>query len=150
EYGLRQVREALGRLATLRGAAGLDAWSRLAPEAIVERWRDLLASRLWPAERDRARPLVHQCRRALEAEAFDSSHPKLRERRAALLDRLPLLDSDGPPCLVERLDELVGLLRVNDLPRKGAWPSEEVYEEIRTCFTSLRQHVNDHIKPALV
>ncbi len=37
DYGLRQVREALGRLASTRGAVDLNEWSRLAPEAIVER-----------------------------------------------------------------------------------------------------------------
>ena len=42
DYGLRQVREALGRLASTRGAVDLDEWSRLAPEAIVERWRTIL------------------------------------------------------------------------------------------------------------
>ncbi len=35
DYGLRQVREALGRLASSRGAVDPDEWSRLAPEAIV-------------------------------------------------------------------------------------------------------------------
>src|SRR5262249_349733 len=93
-------------------------------------------------------PLVGRCQRLLEA--LDSPLPKLRERRAALLDALPLLDPLGPPCPVERLDELVGLLRVTDLPRKGSWPSDELYEEIRGTFESLRDSIKDHIKPAVV
>src|SRR5439155_10400559 len=80
DYGLRQVREALGQLASGRGAVGWDAWSQLDPEAIVERWRALLDDRLWSAVRDRAWPLVVPCRRVLEP--MDSNHPKIRERRA--------------------------------------------------------------------
>jgi ATP-dependent helicase/nuclease subunit A len=148
DYGLRQVREALGRLASLRAGGGPDAWSQPAPEAIVERWRALVATRLWPGALDRVAPLVAQCRRWLQE--LDSSLPKLRERRTVLLDSLPLLDPGRSPCPIERLHELVGLLRVADLPRKGSWPSGEVYEALKVGFASLREAIDDHIKPALV
>ena len=57
DYGLRQVREALGRLAALRGAVSLEEWAQQEPEAIAERWRAVAADRLWPTVRDRAQPI---------------------------------------------------------------------------------------------
>jgi ATP-dependent helicase/nuclease subunit A len=146
DYGLRQVREALGRLAGARGAPGLEDWSRQGPEAIVQRWRALSEARLWPAVRDRAGPLVDRCRRLLEP--LDSTHPKIAERRAAALDLLRLLEPGAPPCPAERLDELVQLLRVNDLPRQVSWPSGEVYEQVKDAFALLRDHIKDHVRPA--
>ena len=58
DYGLRQVRESLGRLAMLRGAVGLEDWARQEPGAIAERWSTLAVERLWPIVLDRVRPLV--------------------------------------------------------------------------------------------
>ena len=53
DYGLRQVREALGRLATLRGAVGLEEWA--AAGARGDR-RALARPRRRPALADGARP----------------------------------------------------------------------------------------------
>ncbi|HZW32098.1 MAG TPA: UvrD-helicase domain-containing protein, partial [Isosphaeraceae bacterium] len=147
DYGLRQVREALGRLAGARGAVGLDTWTQHDPEAILDRWRALRDDRLWPAVRDRAGPLVGHCRRLLES--IDCDHAKIRERRAALLEGLKVLDPGAAPGSTDRLDQMVELLRVNDLPRKGSWPSEGVYEDVKQAFTALREHIKDQVKPAL-
>jgi ATP-dependent helicase/nuclease subunit A len=43
----------------------------------------------------------------------------------------------------------VELLRVSDLPRKGSWPSEEAFEEVKQAFTALREHIRDQVQPAL-
>jgi ATP-dependent helicase/nuclease subunit A len=147
DYGLRQVREALGRLASLRGAVGLDEWVRQEPEAIVERWRTLAAGRLWPTVRDRAGMAAARCRRRLEA--LESDVAKIRDRREALLEALGLLDPDSPPCPVDRLDELTALLRVADLPRVASWPSEEIYEEIKAVFAELREQLQKQVRPVL-
>ncbi|MGP0062548.1 MAG: UvrD-helicase domain-containing protein [Isosphaeraceae bacterium] len=147
DYGLRQVREALGRLASVRGASGLDEWSRLDPEAIVDHWRAQYAQRLWPAVRDRVRPVVRHCGRVLEA--LDTTHPKIHERRLALLDALRDFDAGEAPCSAAQLDGLVELLRVNDLPRKGSWPSEDVYESVKDAIAALRDDINKRVKPAM-
>ncbi len=147
DYGLRQVREALGRLASMRGTVGLEEWARQEPEAIVERWRSMAGNTLWPRVLDRANPLTSHCRRLLER--LDSDVPKIRDRRAALLDALCLLDPGAPPCPADRLDELVALMRVSDLPRAASWPSEETYEAIKTTFADLREHIKKHVSPAL-
>ena len=91
DYGLRQVREALGRLASVRGTADLDDWSQLAPEAIVEHWRARYADRLWPAVRDRVLPSVRHCRQVLEA--LDTTHPKIHEQPPGIARRP---ESPGP------------------------------------------------------
>jgi ATP-dependent helicase/nuclease subunit A len=147
DYGLRQVREALGRLASMRGTVGLEEWARQDPEAIVKHWRAMAENRLWPTVLDRASPLTSHCRRLLER--LDSDAPKIRDRRAALLDALRLLDPGAPPCPADRLDELVALMRVSDLPRAASWPSEEIYEALKTTFTDLREHIKKYVSPAL-
>ena len=146
DYGLRQVREALGRLVSVRGATSLDDWSAQSPESIVAHWRTQYVEKLWPVVRDRARPLINHCRRVLEA--LDTTQPKIQERRLGLLDALQSLDSAEVPA-ADQLDELVSLLRVADLPRKGAWPSEEVYESVKDAITAVRDHLNKQMKPAL-
>jgi ATP-dependent helicase/nuclease subunit A len=147
DYGLRQVRDALGPLASGRAAPDIEAWSQLALEAIVERWQVLMGNRVWPAARDMAWPHVRRCRRLLEG--LDSREPKIRERRAALLDALDRLVPEALPCPAADLDELVALLRVSDLPRKKGWPSDQVHDEIRDAFEALREEIKDHVKPAI-
>jgi ATP-dependent helicase/nuclease subunit A len=147
DYGLRQVREALGRLAMLRGAVGLEDWARQEPGAIAERWLALAADRLWPMVLDGARPLAAHCRRLLEP--LDSDITRIRDRRAAVLETLRILDPGQAPCPADRLDELVALLRVQDLPRAGSWPSEATYEAIKTAFAELREHLQKQLRPAL-
>jgi ATP-dependent helicase/nuclease subunit A len=147
DYGLRQVREALGRLASLRGVVGLDDWVRRGPEAIANSWRALAADRLWPAVLDRARPMAMHCHRLLEA--LDCDVPRIRERRAALLEAIRVLDPGTPPCPADRIDELTVLLRVADLPRAASWPSEETYEGVKTAFADLREQLQKYVRPAL-
>jgi ATP-dependent helicase/nuclease subunit A len=147
DYGLRQVREALVRLASVRGASGLDEWSQLAPEFIVGHWQNQYDFRLWPTVRDRVSPTVRHCRRVLET--LDTTNPKIQDRRLALLDALSLLDPGQVRCSAQQLDELVELLRVADLPRKGSWPSEDVYEAVRDAIAALRDDLKKHVKPAM-
>jgi ATP-dependent helicase/nuclease subunit A len=147
DYGLRQVREALGRLATFRGAVRPEDWAALEPEAIVDRWRSLAADRLWPMVLERAQSRVALCGWLLQS--LDSDVTKIRDRRLALLDAFRLLEPGSPPCPLDRLDELVGLARVQDLPRAGSWPSEEIYEAIKTALAELRDHLQKQVRPAL-
>lgn len=147
EFGLRQVREALGRLAASRGAVELDDWARLSPEEIVGRWRDLAECKIWPLARDGAAALVARCRDVLEW--LDSDVPKIAERAAAVLAAMRVLDAGAPPCPASWIEDLVGLLRVQDLPRASSWPSPEGYEAVKVAFGDLREHLRKHIIPAL-
>ncbi len=147
EFGLAQVRDALGRLATQRNAIDLEEWAGLTPQAIVDRWLDLARERLWPAVRDRAAAIAATCSRRLVR--LDSDNSRIMERAAAVFEGLAILGPTAPPCSVDRLDELVGLLRVQDLPRAPAWPSQEVYEGVKDAFTELREHLRKEVRPAL-
>ena len=74
DYGLRQVREALGRLASLRTDVGLDEWARQEPETIIEQHGERsprIGSGRWSSIA-RGRP-SRQCRRLLEP--LDSDEP---------------------------------------------------------------------------
>ncbi len=147
DYGLAQVRDALGRLTTARGGVELAEWASLEPGAIVDRWLGLARERLWPAVRDRAAAIAATCSRRLVR--LDSDNPRIMERAAAVFEALSILGPTAPPCPVDRLDELVGLLRVQDLPRAAAWPSQEVYDGVKDAFTELREHLRKEVRPAL-
>ena len=147
DYGLRQVREALGRLSSLRTDVGLGEWARQEPEEIVGRWRAVAVDRLWPMVLDRARPTVAHCRRLLEV--LDSDEPRINDRRLAMLDALRVVDPGSTPCPVDRLDELLALARIQDLPRAASWPSPEIHEAIKIAFTELREQIQNQIRPAL-
>ncbi|MHB1561480.1 MAG: UvrD-helicase domain-containing protein, partial [Isosphaeraceae bacterium] len=147
DYGLAQVRDALGLLANGRGGVDLEEWAVLEPGAIADRWLSLARERLWPAVRDRARAIAATCSRRLVR--LDSDNPRIMERAAAVFEGLGILGPTEPPCSVDRLDELVGLLRVQDLPRAGSWPSQEVYDSVKDAFTELREHLRKEVRPAL-
>ncbi len=145
DHGLAQIRESLGRLLTFR-AVDLEAWSLQKPAEIAAGWRALANDRLWPMMLDRAQPLVEPCRELLRKLVTDQ--PKLAERRLALLEVLPQLDTGASPCPSDRLDELITLLRVQDLPKAPKWPTLEIYEACRDAFKELRDHIDKKIKPA--
>ncbi len=146
DHGLAQIREALGRLLTFR-AVDLESWSQQDPSEIAARWRALADDRLWPMLLDRAQSLVEPCRCLLRD--LVSDHPKIAERRFTLLDALRQLDPGAPPSPSDRLDELVSLLRVQDLPRAPSWPSAEIHASIRDAFKELREHIDNKLKPAM-
>ncbi len=142
DYGLGQIREALGLLLATRAAGDLDAWIELTPEEIVARW-----SRVWEAQ---GRPAVLRvlssvarcCRELLGR--IPTSHPKLQERRAELLERLPALESGA--CSDEQLSEVRRLARVDDLRDKAIWPEPESKEAVKTVFESLRKAIDQVAK----
>ena len=80
---------------------------------------------------DRARPTLAHCFRLLEA--LDTDEPRIRERRESMLDALPVLNPGSPPCSVDQLDTLLGLARVQNLPRAASWPSSPCGGCTSTC-----------------
>ena len=148
DYGLRQVREALGRLASIarRGRPGGvgEAGARGDRRALAGDGRRHGSGRRSSTAHG---PLAAHCRRLLErarlGRAEDPRPPRGPARRPAppRPRRTPLPR--------RRLDELVGLLRVADLPRAASWPSEEIYEAVKDAFAELREHIKKHVSPAL-
>lgn len=142
DYGLRQIREALGALLATRTAGELDDWGRLDPKELAARW-----ARAWE---DRGRSAVFRelaslgrcCRDVLSA--LDAAHPKLQERRADLLQRLSRLE-DGT-CSESLLEEIRTLARVNDLGAKSIWPDPEAKAAVKQVFESLRKKISDAIQ----
>ena len=134
DYGLRQVREALGRLASMRGAVGLEEWAQQDPEAIVEHWRAMRRGQaLADGPRPRIGPWPSHCRRLLEG----STRTCRRSATAALalLDALRLLDPGAAP-LPRRPPRRAGGAAAGrrPAPQAASWPSEEIYEAIKDAI----------------
>jgi ATP-dependent helicase/nuclease subunit A len=138
DYGLRQIREALGTLLSSRTAADLESWSEIPSAELVDRW-----SRVWqeqgrPAVLQSLAPLARCCRELLSV--VQATAPKLRERRAELLLRLPSLEQGT--CSAVQLDEIRALARVSDLAAKGIWPAPEIKAAVKRVFESLRNKID--------
>jgi ATP-dependent helicase/nuclease subunit A len=138
--GLGTIREALSALTSARQSFDLDTWASLEPEAMVARWHQVISDRVWPLLLRQATPVVAFCRTALES--LESAHPKIRERRALLLEALQRLEPGSPRPTTALIEDLIKLARVQDLPRKNSWPSEQVYETVKTSVGKLRDQLN--------
>ena len=146
DYGLRQIREALGTLLATRTAGDLDSWCEFEPEELVAHW-----TRVWE---EQGRPAVLRglisparcCRDVLTR--LEPTHPKLKERRTELLDRLPVLEHGA--CTNLQLAEIRNLARVNDLGAKGIFPAPEVKQAVKGVFASLRDKIDDVVDKLLI
>jgi ATP-dependent helicase/nuclease subunit A len=139
DYGLRQIREALGMLLSNRTAADLGAWTEIPAEKLADRWARVWEKQGRPALLRTLVPPARCCRELTSA--IQAAHPKLRERRAELLLRLPALEQGT--CSDLELDQIKALARVSDLGAKGIWPAPEVKEAVKCVFEALRNKIAD-------
>ena len=78
------------RLLATRTAGDLDSWCELEPQELVDRWTRVWEEQGRPAVLRGLVPMARCCRDLLLE--LEATHPKLQERRAELLDRLPVLE----------------------------------------------------------
>ena len=91
DYGLGQIREAVGGILATRTAGDLDAWATLEPQELLDRWDRVWAEQGRPAVLRGIAPVARCCRELLMK--LDATHPKLQQRRVELLDLLPGLEA---------------------------------------------------------
>ncbi len=148
DYGLRQVREALGRLAAFRGAVGLEELGgSVRPKTIAEHWRP--PGRRTPLA-DGARPRRGQSSCGAAGHSNDSTPtppdpraPRRSSPRSASWLR------PSPPAPSTGSTSWSACCACIDLPRAASWPSPEDYEAVKTAFAELRDHLRDQVRPAL-
>lgn len=146
DYGLRQIRTALDTMLATRMAGDLGSGCELDPKELVDRWMRVWEEQGRPAVLRGLVPLARCCRDLLTG--LEATHPKLRDRRAELLERLPMLEQRT--CSDLQLDEIRGLARVNDLSAKGIWPAPEIKEAVKGVFASLRDKIDDVLKKGAI
>jgi ATP-dependent helicase/nuclease subunit A len=137
DYGLGQIREVLGLLIASRTAGDLGAWLDLSARELVGRWTEVWEQQGRPAAALGLAPAAKCCRELLAG--LGSVHPKLRQRRAELMERLPLLESGE--CSGDLLAQVKSLARVADLRGQGIWPGDDVQKAVKAVFESLRKKI---------
>lgn len=146
EFSLARVREALALLASRRAIGDLDPWADRSADEIIGKWQVA-----WEEE-GRAARLQKLAQAARRCVAFladnDCDHPRMRERRAALLERLPgVLEPSGPE-FSTWLGEIKEQARVQGGGGKDAWANEEVYDQVKRHLEELRKEIDDFVKKA--
>src|SRR4051812_356878 len=142
EFGLGRVRQALGHLVD-RGAIGdLDEWASLSAGEIVDRWKAAWEEQGRPARLDKVVQVARRCREFLSE--HEPTHPKMRQRRLALLGLIPLIGEKGGDDAL--LEEIVENAKVQGGGNKTHWESEALYEQIKERLTLVRDAIKDYRK----
>ncbi|MGE5756753.1 MAG: UvrD-helicase domain-containing protein, partial [Planctomycetaceae bacterium] len=142
EFGLGRVRESLAELLARRSLGEIDAWAERTPDELIALWRAAWTSQGRAA---RLRAVVQAARACVERLApHESTHPKMRERRAFLLEHLPELDHLDPSDA--RLAEVRAETMIQGAGTKNHWPSPEIYEAVRDALACLRKAIDDFLK----
>ena len=137
DYGLGQIREALGLLVELRTSGDLGEWAKLSAEQVVERWQTVWHERGRFATLMGLSSAASRCRQLLSR--IDASHPKLKIRLRDMLDRLPELESGR--CSDELLEKTIELARISDLRGSDVWPSDQIKDQVKNEFEDLRDRI---------
>jgi ATP-dependent helicase/nuclease subunit A len=146
KFGLDGLREMAGRLLHERQQIDWDAWQKETPEQLVARWE-----KFW---REVALPRVlHQVKDSPAAATILDvlgrempSHAVMRERCAALRDRLPRLKEATDAAAA--LEELRGATIVQGGGGKKSWSSEETYQEFAAAAKTLLATIDKVAKQA--
>jgi len=137
DYGLDQIRDAMGLLITMRTTGDLDEWTKLSAEQVVERWRSAWNQRGRFATLLGLSSAASRCRQLLSG--IDASNRKLQDRLRDMLDRLPELESAR--CSDELLEKTLELARIKDLRGGDVWPSSQIKDDVKNEFESLRKKI---------
>jgi ATP-dependent helicase/nuclease subunit A len=138
EFGLARVRQALVDLATHRALGDLAPWVERSADQIVACWKTAWDAKGRPAGLQKVRQAARACLSCLTEN--ESSHPRMRERRAFLLEHLPAID--GPDVPDSMLSEIRENARVQGGGTKDHWPSPAVYEQVKTHFENVRREID--------
>ncbi|MGA2700749.1 MAG: UvrD-helicase domain-containing protein [Isosphaeraceae bacterium] len=136
-YGLAQIREAMGLLVAMRTTGDLDEWTKLTVEQVVDRWQSVWNQRGRFATLLGLSSAASRCRQLLSR--IDASHSKLKDRLRDMLDRLPELESGR--CSDELLEKTRELARINDLRGSDVWPSGQIKDDVKNEFEGLRDKI---------
>jgi len=137
DYGLDQIRNAMGLLIAMRTTGDLDEWTKLSAEQVVDRWQSVWNQRGRFATLLGLSAAASRCRQLLIG--IDASHPRLQDRLRDMLDRLPELESGR--CSDEVLKVIVELARISDLRGKDVWPSGQIKDDVKNEFEGLRKKI---------
>jgi ATP-dependent helicase/nuclease subunit A len=139
-FGLSTLRSMVRIMLFQRFRIDFAEWAAKTPDDLLEAWHEFHTGNVRPA-------LLRRLCESSEAQQLlkllaehEPTHPVMRARAAAMSALLPTLAS--------RLDikEALGALRESTMIQggggKGAWPSEDVYNDFKDLATKLRKKID--------
>jgi len=135
DYGLGQIRDALGDILGSASLEELRNWDAMDQEETLACWNEVWVREGRSSLIRQAAHSARECRETLET--LEPNSVKLRNRRAEILQLICDLDGGNPT--FDQLSELKNLARISDLRGKDLWPSEECKKQVQKRFESLRK-----------
>lgn len=139
-FDLRELAEMIYTLVVEMSAEDMDTWSDISPEEQVARWLAFYRTAVVPAlARGVAdAPVTEMLLSALQQHV--PTNPTMLARRSVLLEHLPAIGQQHDPQVLQAKLELI---RENAKVQGGggasAWPSADVYENVKNAATKLRE-----------
>ncbi len=139
-FGLDRLREMIARLLAVRQEIDWPAWRNESAESLLARWEEFWRCDTLPRLLRRLGTSA-AARTLLElASRRPSDNPKMRERFAALVERLSKLGTSNDNIMSE-LAEIRDAARVQGGGTKKNWASEDDYERFKDAAATLRDEV---------
>lgn len=138
DFSLTSLHSMILTLVQQRYQMDLEAWRKLGPDELCSRWeqyhREQVSPALWKNFSNS--PTLHEVRQLAGQTGLAPQVQQKIDNIARCLEQLP--GSKRPQPL---LDEICDQARINNLPRKGTWPDEEVKTRIQAMFNRLRLEI---------
>ncbi|WP_435006345.1 UvrD-helicase domain-containing protein [Tundrisphaera lichenicola] len=139
EFGLGMVRRSIDDLLGNRSAGDIRDWVDKSPRELVDLWHSRWIGEVRP---QLITSFIETNRPHLDfISSIEFDNAKIRERAAHLIDAFARFEASPAPESI--LGEISGMARVQDLPRKGSWPSEEIYEAIKGRYSEIRKQADN-------
>ncbi len=140
-FGWRQTVETIRLLIRNREPQLQHYWSGLATEDIAESWQNQARNSLFPEYvryLTSANPAIARCLRLLRSTPCIG--PKKAARVQTILEVFPqMAHAEDLSALLPQLKEVA---KVNGTELADAWPSEEIYEQVKGSLSKFRQEIS--------
>lgn len=139
-FGLERTRDIAAWLTGQRFRVDWSTWGDRTPNEVAKQWLDDWHQKFLPKliEKLRTGPTAERTRLLLTDHL--PTHPAMLEARVELLARLHPKTVWSDP--VAELETIRDAAKVQGRGTKTSWPSEEVFEAIKTTFSELRGEID--------
>jgi ATP-dependent helicase/nuclease subunit A len=141
QFGLDQLRQMVAVFLRHRQEIDWDQWRRLTADELVARWQTHRRQVTVPSSLRKVAQSPDARRVLAIAGQYPPSHAVMRERCQVLADSLARLATSHDP--QAELAAIHDSARVQGGGGKGAWSSEEIYEQFRDAASRLRKAVEE-------
>ena len=141
QFGLEGARDLAQDLVRQRFQINFSEFENLTAEAIANRWRTIWTTQFIPRLLAEFRSAPQTVRVVELLRDNVPSNPTMQQRREALLNWLdPALEWPDP---VQALDQINAHARVQHAGRADSWPSDEIFESVKSLLKTVREEAAD-------